>query len=716
MKLSLIIWCWLSALTSVAQVYDSVSEHLQATLKDHPRSDTIRVNRLVALARQEKTTGQSFRAYQEALELARRLHYTSGEAQALLGLGYYYRFRNEYEAALTHTLQAQKLFEQLDDRAHQISCLYNLAFAVYAQGDFAQAMAYSFEGLRMAEALRNQRWLTLMNSQLGIACITVGEYAKAQHYLLRGLKLATRAGDKEGAAFCLDGLGRLAGEQRQWAKALQYFEQQMKLAHEANNERLVTLGQLRTADMSDRLGRYPQAFAFGRQGLRRLRQLEDVGNIPLIQVVLARAHLHTGRADSALIYAQTSLRASQRSGTKSVSREASEVLAKASAQLGRFADAYRYQQLFVAYKDSLSSQDLIRRTAALQYQYALDTQKSQIGLLTRNEQLIRQQNRQQQMQLIGALLSLVVVAGLSVLLWHNNRQKQQANKQLRRQQQELQAAQAQLIQREKMASLGELTAGIAHEMQNPLNFVANFAEVSTDLINELRETRGTNGELEDELLDDLTLNLQKITQYGQQAARIVRGMVEHARPNSGERQPSDLNALCEEYLRLAYHGLRAQDKQLTVETATDLAPLPLVNMVGAELGQVLHNLLTNAFYAVRQRQREDRGGYQPKVSVSTRLRKGQVIIKVRDNGTGIPKPLQAKIFQPFFTTKPPGEGIGLGLSLSYTIITQGHGGTLTVESVEGEFTEFTISLPAYATPYTPSDAHYQPEIWAEQHH
>jgi signal transduction histidine kinase len=311
----------------------------------------------------------------------------------------------------------------------------------------------------------------------------------------------------------------------------------------------------------------------------------------------------------------------------------------------------------------------------------------------------------------------VVVAGLSVLLWRNNRQKQQANKQLRRQQQELQATQAQLIQREKMASLGELTAGIAHEMQNPLNFVTNFAEVSTDLIAELRETRATNGGLENELLDDLTQNLQKITQYGQQAARIVRGMVEHARPNSGERQATDLNALCAEYLRLAYHGLRAQDKQFTVETETDLRPLPLVNIVDAEVGRVLHNLLTNAFYAVRQRQQqESHSSYQPKVRVSTRLRNDQVIIKVRDNGTGISEQLQAKIFQPFFTTKPPGEGIGLGLSLSYTIITQGHGGTLTVESVEGEFTEFTISLPAYAPRPTPDYAHYQPELWEEQHH
>ena len=262
---------------------------------------------------------------------------------------------------------------------------------------------------------------------------------------------------------------------------------------------------------------------------------------------------------------------------------------------------------------------------------------------------------------------------------------------------ELRATQAQLVQSEKMASLGELTAGIAHEIQNPLNFVNNFAEVSAELVTELEEERARparDAGLEDELLADLKQNLLKITQHGGRAASIVRGMLEHSRTSSGERIPTDLNQLADEYLRLAYHGLRAKDKSFNATLQPDFDPtLPPVPVLAQDLGRVLLNLLSNAFYAVRQRQQRGEPGYQPTVRISTRLAGGEVEIRVRDNGGGIPESVRAKIFQPFFTTKPTGEGTGLGLSLSYDIITQGHGGTLTVASAENQYTEFVISLP-----------------------
>ncbi|MBD2722987.1 histidine kinase [Hymenobacter sp. BT189] len=260
---------------------------------------------------------------------------------------------------------------------------------------------------------------------------------------------------------------------------------------------------------------------------------------------------------------------------------------------------------------------------------------------------------------------------------------------------DLRATQAQLIQKEKMASLGELTAGIAHEIQNPLNFVNNFSEVSAELMAELREAQAA-GDTEEvrALADDVTQNLGKITEHGKRAAAIVKGMLEHSRTSTGERTPADLNALCDEYLRLTYQGLRAKDKSFNAALETDFAPgLPLVEAVGADVGRVLLNLLGNAFYAVRQRQQSSEAGYQPTVLVSTRQIDGRVEIRVADNGTGIPDDIKAKIFQPFFTTKPTGEGTGLGLSLSHDIIAQGHGGALTVASQEGKFTEFLISLP-----------------------
>ncbi|GAA4039627.1 hypothetical protein GCM10022409_26690 [Hymenobacter glaciei] len=263
---------------------------------------------------------------------------------------------------------------------------------------------------------------------------------------------------------------------------------------------------------------------------------------------------------------------------------------------------------------------------------------------------------------------------------------------------DLRATQAQLIQKEKMASLGELTAGIAHEIQNPLNFVNNFAEVSTELVEELAEEQARptrDPALETELLGDLKQNLVKITEHGRRAAGIVRGMLEHSRTSTGERAPTDLNQLADEYLRLAYQGLRAKDKTFNATLDTDFAPgLPLVEAAGADLGRVLLNLFGNAFYAVQKRQQTGEAGYQPMVSVCTKRVANQVEIRVKDNGTGMSAEVQSKIFQPFFTTKPTGEGTGLGLSLSHDIITQGHGGTLAVESQPGQGTTFTISIPA----------------------
>jgi two-component system NtrC family sensor kinase len=273
----------------------------------------------------------------------------------------------------------------------------------------------------------------------------------------------------------------------------------------------------------------------------------------------------------------------------------------------------------------------------------------------------------------------------------------QQTKELREALSELRLTQAQLIQAEKMASLGELTAGIAHEIQNPLNFVNNFAEVSSELAQELAEERSCaprDMALEADLLVDLKQNMQKITQHGQRAASIVRGMLEHSRVNTGERQPTDLNALADEYLRLAYHGLRAKDKSFNATLQTDFAPaLPPIDAVSQDIGRVLLNLFTNAFYAVRQRQLAGEPGYAPTVRVRTEVVGERVLVHVGDNGTGIPEAVQQKIFQPFFTTKPSGEGTGLGLSLAHDIITKGHGGMLTVRSQEGQGSDFEIALP-----------------------
>ena len=254
-----------------------------------------------------------------------------------------------------------------------------------------------------------------------------------------------------------------------------------------------------------------------------------------------------------------------------------------------------------------------------------------------------------------------------------------------------------------MASLGELTAGIAHEIQNPLNFVNNFSEVNKELIEEMVEEIG-KGNLEDIKLiaGNIKQNMEKINLHGKRADSIVKGMLQHSQRSSGTAELTDINALADEYLRLSYHGLRAKDKSFNATINTDFdKAIQKINIVQQDIGRVLLNLFNNAFYSVTEKTTSASPAtagilspaYEPTVSVSTAKNNGYIEIRVRDNGMGIPATVMDKIFQPFFTTKPAGEGTGLGLSLSYDIIVKGHGGELKAETKEGEFAEFIILLP-----------------------
>jgi signal transduction histidine kinase len=260
---------------------------------------------------------------------------------------------------------------------------------------------------------------------------------------------------------------------------------------------------------------------------------------------------------------------------------------------------------------------------------------------------------------------------------------------------DLKATQAQLIQSEKMASLGELTAGIAHEIQNPLNFVNNFSEINKELVNELKTELATcNVQLVNEIADNIKENESKINHHGKRADAIVKGMLQHSRSSSGVKELTDINGLADEYLRLAYHGLRAKDKSFNAEIKTDFdSSTGRINIVPQDIGRVILNLINNAFYAVNEKKKQHWHGYEPTVSVSTRKENGKVEVSVKDNGNGISQKVLDKVFQPFFTTKPTGQGTGLGLSLSYDII-KAHGGEIKVETEEGEGSTFIIQLQA----------------------
>jgi signal transduction histidine kinase len=370
-----------------------------------------------------------------------------------------------------------------------------------------------------------------------------------------------------------------------------------------------------------------------------------------------------------------------------------QLLAKAYAAAGMYKEGFNTQQELFGIKDRLNLETENAKSLSFDIEKRMQDNENNIVLLKARDA----GNKKTKYYLYGitALLALFAITlGIAI----RNRQKSNTrlttkNTEVINTLEQLKQTQSQLIQSEKMASLGELTAGIAHEIQNPLNFVNNFSEVNDELIKELK-AEAEKGNLEEvkAIAKDIEFNSEKINHHGKRADAIVKGMLQHSRTSSGQKDPTDINALTDEYLRLAYHGLRAKDKSFNADIKTDFdESIGNINIIPQDMGRVVLNLINNAFYAVDEKKKQLGDGYDPTVTVSTKRINGKVEIKVSDNGNGIPQKVLDKIFQPFFTTKPTGQGTGLGLSLAYDIV-KAHGGELKVETKEEEGTGFKIEL------------------------
>jgi len=399
---------------------------------------------------------------------------------------------------------------------------------------------------------------------------------------------------------------------------------------------------------------------------------------------LAKLYWQNKQPDSAFYYAKLTNNIATERRVFDQQIESAALLAEIYYFRKQPDSAYKYLSQSIQIKDSIFSEGKIAQVQNLTLRNSLLQKEEEYA----KKEAIRQY--QSTVKMHSLLAGLIILLIISLLLFRNIKQRQIAHKKITKAYDELKATQAQLIQSEKMASLGELTAGIAHEIQNPLNFVNNFSEVNNELIDEMNNENEIN-EIK-AIANDIKQNNQKISFHGRRADAIVKGMLEHSKQTTGVKELTDINALSDEYLRLAYHGMRARDKNFNVEMKTDFdSTVGKVNIVRQDIGRVLLNLFNNAFYAVNEKSKSTDGLYQPRVLVQTKKLNGQLQIIVSDNGNGIPENILSKIFQPFFTTKPTGQGTGLGLSLAYDIV-KAHGGEIKVETKEGEGAEFIIQI------------------------
>ncbi len=479
--------------------------------------------------------------------------------------------------------------------------------------------------------------------------------------------------------------------------ALYYAEKNYQYGLALKNNRYVqyTFGVMGV--IYEKLGKNELAEKYTREGIKIAVNNDDENYQIQGYRDLANLFNSKGRRDSSIFYAQKSLRLSQKFGYPLYILAASTTLTHLYELQNRPDSILKYVRMMLTAKDSIFSQQKFQEFQLLSF----EEEQRQRDVETAKAQL---RNQVSISVLIAASVFFLLVA---LILYRNNKQKKKSNFLLQQQKEkaeqalvELKLTQAQLVQSEKMASLGELTAGIAHEIQNPLNFVNNFSEVNKELIEEMQsELKSGNNHEAIAISNDIKENEQKINHHGKRADAIVKGMLQHSRSSSGVKEPTDINALADEYLRLAYHGLRAKDKSFNATMKTDFdSTIGNINIISQDMGRVILNLITNAFYAVTEKKKLQSVGYEPIVSVSTKrvtLPAGDwgVEISVKDNGMGISQKVLDKIYQPFFTTKPAGQGTGLGLSMSYDIITKGHGGELKVETKEGEYATFIIILP-----------------------
>jgi two-component system, NtrC family, sensor kinase len=600
-------------------------------------------------------------------------------------LAFGYRFSN-IDSSLYYTDVAIAYADKLNQPAVKALMLSLKGATVLEAGKLPESLRLQFEAMEIGEQLKDTSNIAFALNRIGNIYMELGDFKKAHEYYFQSMDLFEKIGDVGMVHNEMSNIGNIYNLMQQPDSGLNYLRIVYDAAQKSGDRNKYTRPEMlfRMGNAYRLKGDKGQAMDYYKRGITEANKDNDIRNLAMNNLFLATLYDEMKLPDSAIRYAYHAIQTGRTISFRKGVYEASTLLSGLFKNRNQDDSAYKYLSIAYAEKDSLTG---TKRFQELQ-RIILDKQEQERNAEAKR---IADRNKQRQLLLVAGLTVFLIIAGI---LYRNNKQKQKANVILESTLGHLKSTQSQLVHAEKMASLGELTAGIAHEIQNPLNFVNNFSEVSNELISEMVDEvdKGNTDEVK-VIAKDVQQNLEKILHHGKRADAIVKGMLQHSRSSSGQKEPTDINALADEYLRLAYHGLRARDKSFNATTHTHFDnDAGLVNIVPQDIGRVILNLITNAFYAVSERKKQQGEGYEPAVSVSTNRVEGRIEIKVNDNGTGIPPKTLEKIFQPFFTTKPTGQGTGLGLSLSYDIV-KAHGGELKVETQEGIGTSFIISLP-----------------------
>jgi two-component system, NtrC family, sensor kinase len=700
--------------------------------------------------------------------LADKLGYKKGRANAQFKMAQIYYRQKQYPEAKTHVDSAAILYRDIDDKKDMALIYSWIGSYYYRQALYADAIANQNKALILYQEIGDKKDIANTYREIAWNYSELTFFGDATTNIYRALRLYEELGDKEEIANALLIIGLNYENQDEDSSALVNLQAALKLRKELGNKADIATTMASLGELYTKLGKYIEALKYDSAGYKIFQELkplytwgvpltlisvgenlqkigekadaagdkkeaakkfnsalqsyqeslkyyegvQDGGSVAIVRSLMGFALIKLKDFSTAKECFRKSLQLSVTSAGNNTIRDSYLGLAILDSISGNYKEAYEHYKDYILYRDSLVNEGTAKKS--LQAKMTYESEKSEAITKALQDKKDAQTLRIRNLQyfIIAALaVLLLAILLVAVIQWRNSNEKKKANVLLQLQKDKVEAAltelkstQSLLIQSEKMASLGELTAGIAHEIQNPLNFVNNFSEVNNELLAEMKDEMN-DGNMEDvkSILGNITENEQKILHHGRRADAIVKGMLLHSRASTGQKESTDINALADEYLRLSYQGLRAKDKSLNASLETDFDPaIGKINIIPQDIGRVLLNLYNNAFYAVHEKKKQmperppagdlAKEVYEPTISVSTKRMADMVEIRIKDNGNGIPPGVIGKIFQPFFTTKPTGQGTGLGLSLSYDII-KAHRGELKVKTNEGKGAEFVIEIP-----------------------